>query len=254
MSSASGFQRKRRVSAATLGNGVRPEVTSGATTGKMNTPASRHRRAVITNVALDPSNASNRRTTASSSSWLSSTISRCGPRAKNRCSRLTRPLAEPRAEAQREHLAQRVKAPRGNAEPIDAAAECGAQPMTERRRQHRLAAAARTDERDARRSRCIDRARERLQLGFTALHSDWTRRKNRVSCFFSQSPAPCDAVSPQHSTHAAGRSNRCRRGTCTCRAVCSTESRVPTCEALHLRARIASNRRSRTAKFPGGNR
>ena len=76
MSSASGFQRRARVRPATRGKALRPEVTSGAVTGKMRTPARRQRRAVMTNVAGVSVSASRKRAMARSSSWLSSTTSR----------------------------------------------------------------------------------------------------------------------------------------------------------------------------------
>ena len=67
-SSARGFQRSVLVSGATRGNAVRPEVTRGAVTGKIKTPASRQRRAVMTNVARVPESSSSNLAMAASSS------------------------------------------------------------------------------------------------------------------------------------------------------------------------------------------
>jgi len=89
------------------------------------------------------------------------------------------PFAEARAKPQREHFAQRVKAPGGAAEPVDATAEVAAQPVPEGRGQHGLAAAARAYECDARRSCGDDRAREGAQLGVTTFQSSRAWRKNR---------------------------------------------------------------------------
>ncbi len=74
-SRATGFQRRRRVSDATAGKGLTPAVTSGGTTGNTETPASRQRRAVITQVTGVSRSASSSAATARSSSWLSSTTS-----------------------------------------------------------------------------------------------------------------------------------------------------------------------------------
>src|SRR5690606_35255360 len=84
------------------------------------------------------------------------------------------------AEPQREHLGQRVEPPCGGAEPVDAALERVVQTVPELGREHRLAAPARTDEREARRARREDRARERLDLGAPALQVERPRRKDRA--------------------------------------------------------------------------
>ena len=82
MSSASGFQRNGLVRAATAGKAFRRACTSGAITGKIDTPDRRQRRAVINQVTGTPSSASRKRAMALSFSWLSRTTS-IGPRAAN---------------------------------------------------------------------------------------------------------------------------------------------------------------------------
>jgi hypothetical protein len=52
MSRASGLKRKMRVSPFTRGKALRPDVASGAVTGKTSTPDSKQRRAVTTNVTF----------------------------------------------------------------------------------------------------------------------------------------------------------------------------------------------------------
>ena len=59
-----GCSGEGRVSAATRGNALAPEVTSGATTGNTNTPARKQRRAVMTKVAWESANVLNNRSTA----------------------------------------------------------------------------------------------------------------------------------------------------------------------------------------------
>ena len=123
MSSASGFQRNRRVRAATRGNALAPEVTSGATTGKVNTPASRQRRAVMTKVAWV---VGERPEQALDGSVVLVVVEHDQPLRAARqefLQALHAAVAAAGAEAQREHLAQGVEAPARGAEPVDAAAE-----------------------------------------------------------------------------------------------------------------------------------
>ena len=80
MSSASGFQRSRPVSARTDGKAARRACTRGATTGKIAMPDRRQRRAVSSHVTGVPSRRSRTRALARSFSCLSS-MSSMGPRA-----------------------------------------------------------------------------------------------------------------------------------------------------------------------------
>ena len=129
----------------------RPEVTSGAVTGNTRTPASKQRRAVMTNVARVPASASRRRAMARSSSWLSRTMRRSPPPSSKRAQLGDEapPLAR-RTEADREHLPERAEVPGAHAEPVDPLFEAAREPLAERRGEERLPATPRPDESEAR--------------------------------------------------------------------------------------------------------
>src|SRR6185369_6271232 len=80
-------------------------------------------------------------------------------------------------EAQREHLGERVEVPRTDSKPRGSALEKWRNAMRQRRSQHRLSAAARAHQRQARRRGFLDGFRERGQFGRASFEAAWRGRE-----------------------------------------------------------------------------
>ncbi len=164
MSSASGFQRRRAVSARTRGKAARRAWTSGATMGKTATPDSRQRRAVSSQVTGVPGERLEQPRHRAIVLVVVEHQQLGAADAERGAHALDERLAR-RAQPQRDHLQQRAMVPVADAEPGDAAGKARADPVRQRRRQHRLAAAAAAHQREPRRRRVRQRRRQCRELG-----------------------------------------------------------------------------------------
>ena len=84
-----------------------------------------------------------------------------------------------RPEPECEDLGEHAKVPGANAEPVHPPPEAIGEVVGERRREHRLATAAGSDEREACRSRGLDERTERRELRVAAFESTRWRGKQR---------------------------------------------------------------------------
>ena len=129
-----------------------------------------------------------KRAISRSSSWLSSTMN-VRPRATIARRTLAQaPIAladrapEPDAEPDGQHVEQRAVVPAADAEPLEAAAVAGAQPVAQRRRQRRFAAAARAHQREPGVESGPARGRQRAELGCAAVERLGLRGKRHAGC------------------------------------------------------------------------
>ncbi len=129
-------------------------------TGKMETPATRQRRAVMTQVTGSSRRPSSSSATARSCSWLSSTMS-ISPSARRRLRSAGSDGDGPALKRSDSMPRSAARVPCADAEPVDPAGELARELVPERARERRLAAAAGADERDAGRARRANRRHER---------------------------------------------------------------------------------------------
>ena len=110
-----------------------------------------------------------------------------------------------RAQAQRDHLQQRAMIPVADAEPGGAAGKARADPVRQRRCQHRLAAAAAAHQRQPRGRRAVERRRQRRELGAAPAQARPRRQIEQRALHFRQTLYRTDGARGLKGVDAGGR-------------------------------------------------